>query len=213
VLAVAPLVLLLWRERRSSAAGRPSLWVTRALATVPVHAVGVGIALAGLRAPAGATWTAITMIAAGVWAAELVPIVLAARALRRPLSADLGELDIEIDVKVRSSESWRPSWLAQDDVRLTDERLIITVRPGPTWGYATSIALAAIRDVEVRRAEERDGPWFTAAGGPVLMPPPGDVVAIHHGDGLQILPVFDPAGFADALRARVERTVRGLDRP
>jgi hypothetical protein len=208
VLAVTPLVLLVRRERRSSAAGRPSWWVMRGLATVPVHAVGVAIALAGTAA-----WTTITMIAAAVWVVELVPVVLAARALRRPLSADLGELDIEIDVKVRSSESWRPSSLAQDDVRLTDERLIITVRPGPTWGYAMSIALAAIRDVEVRQADERDGPWFTAAGGPVLMPPPGDVVAIHHGDGLQILPVFDPTGFAEVLRARVERTARGLDRP
>jgi hypothetical protein len=207
-LAVTPLAVLLWRERRSPAVGRPSRWVTRGLATVPGHAVGVGVgmAVAGVLAPAGMTmWTAVTVIAAAVSVGELLPAALASRALRRPLSADLGELDIEVQVEIRSTMNGLPSWLAQDDVRLTDSSLIMTVRPGPARAYAKSIVLAEIRDVEIRRTDERDGPWFPVVDDYLLWPPPGDVVVIHHGEGVQILPVYEPAGFAAVLEARVAR--------
>jgi hypothetical protein len=205
-LTVAPLVILLWRERRSSTAARPSHWVTRGLATVPVHAGGVGIASVGVFTPTGmTTWSAFLLTTAAVSVVELVPVVLANRALRRPLSADLGEIDIEIFVKIRSSVPWLPSWLSHDDVRLTDEALIITVRPGPTWGYARCIGLDEIREVEIRRTVDQDGAWFSVADGPVLWPPAGDVVVIHHRLGVQILPVDEPAGFAEVLEARVAR--------
>jgi hypothetical protein len=214
VLAGTPLAVLVWRERRSSTVGRPSRWFGRGLATVPVHAVGVGIASADLLTLAGmTTWSAVSLIAAVVSAVELLPVVLAGRVLRRPLSADLGEVDIEIRIKIRSWASWSPPWLAQNDVRLTDEHLVITVRPGPTWAYVKCIDLADVRAVEVRRTEEQDGPWFSTEGGHVLWPPPGDVVVIEYGPGVQILPVFEAVGFGEVLRARAERSERaGSDR-
>jgi hypothetical protein len=207
VLTAVPMAVLLWRERRSSTAGQPWRWPRSGLAVVPVHAVGVGIAAGDLLAPAGMTmWTAVPSIAAVVSVVELLPVVLAGRALRRPLSADLGELDVEIRVEIRSGA--RRWWLAQDDVRLTDEQLIITVRPGPRWGYVRTVDLADVRAVEVRPAREEDRPWFSTDDGHVVSPPHGDVVVVGHRRGVQILPVFEPVGFGEVLRARVERSVR-----
>ena len=212
-LAVTPLVLLLWRERRASTARRPSHWVGRGSVTVPAHAVGVAVATSDLFMSGTARSVAIMVIAMTVSAIELVPVVLASRILRRPLSADLGEIDMEIRLKVRSAVQWLPSWLAQDDVRLGGETLAITVRPGPTWAYAKYIGLAEIRDVDVRRSKEQDGPWFPAVEGHTFCTPPGDVVVIRHGEGAQVLPVVDAAGFAEVLRARVEGLARtGPDR-
>lgn len=184
------------------------------MAVVPVHAVGVGIAVGDLLAPAGmAMWSAVASIAAVVSAVELLPVVLAVRAVRRPLSADLGEIDVEIQVKIRSGGRRSTPWLAQDDVRLTDEQLIITARPGPRWGYVRIIDLTDVRAVEVRPTREGDGSWFSTGDGHTHPPPPGDVVVIDHRRGVQILPVFEPKGFAEVLRARVERSVHvGADR-
>lgn len=214
VLTAAPLAVLLWRERGSSTAGQPWRWPGSGMATVPVHAVGVGIAAGDLLAPAGMTmWNAVPSIAAVVSAVELVPVVRAARALRRPLSADLAEIDVEIQVKIRSGVRRSRWWLAQADVRLTDEQLIITVRPGPRWGYMRTIDLTDVSAVEVRPPREGDGSWFSTDDGHAHSPPPGDVVVIDHRRGVQILPVFEPIGFAEILRVRVERAVHmGADR-
>lgn len=214
VLTALPLVVLWWRERRSSTAGQPWRWPRSAVAVVPVHAVGVGIAAGDLLAPAGMTmWSAVPSIAAVVSVVELAPVVLAARALRRPLSADLAGVDVELQVKIRSGARRPRPWLAQDDVLLTDERLIITIRPGPRWGYVRTIDLTDVRAVRVRPAREEDGPWFSTDDGHAPSLPPGDVVVIDHRRGVQILPVFEPTGFAEVLQARAERSVRvGADR-
>jgi hypothetical protein len=214
VLTAVPMAVLLWRERRSSTAGQPWRWPRSGVAVVPVHAVGVGIAAGDLLAPAGMTmWSAVPSIAAVVSVVELLPVGLAVRALRRPLSADLGEVDVEIQVKIRSGARRSAPWLAQDDVRLTDEQLIITVRPGPRWGYVRTIDLTDVRAVEVRPARDGDDPWFSTDDGHAHSPPPGDVVVVDHRRGVQILPVFEPMGFAEVLLARVERSVHpGADR-
>lgn len=214
VLTAAPMAVLLWRERRSSTAGQPWRWPASGVSAVPVHAVGVGIAAGDLLGRAGMSmWSAVPSIAAVVSVVELMPVVLAARALRRPLSADLGEIDVEIQVEIRSGARRSKRWLARDDVRLTEEQLIITVRPGPRLGYMRTIDLTDVSAVEVRPAREGDGSWFSADDGHADSPPPGDVVVVDHRRGVQILPVFEPIGFAEILRVRVERAMHmGADR-
>lgn len=210
VLTAAPLALLVWRERRDPSTSRPARWTSRAIGIVPVHAVGVGIATAGSTG-----WSAVCLVALVVSAVELLPVVLAGRCLRRPLSADLGELDVEIQVKIRPTGHWMPSWLSQHDVRLTEELLIVTVRPGPRWGYARSIALAEIRAVDVRPAKAQDCSWFSSPEDSIALPtPPGDIVVVSHRHGVQLLPVELPARFAEVVRARVARRAAvALDGP
>jgi hypothetical protein len=215
VLAAGPLVLLVWRERRDPTAARPARWMRRGIGVVPAHAVGVGIASADRVVPAGsAGWSAVVMVAIAVSVVELLPVLVAGRCLHRPLSADLGELDVEIQIKIRPVEPWMPWWFSHHDVRLTDELLIVTVRPGPRWAYAKHIALAEIRAVDVRRIGERDASWFSSPeDGIALTPPPGDVVVVRHQCGVQLLPVGLPAEFADVLRTRIaKRAPTALDR-
>jgi hypothetical protein len=66
------------------------------------------------------------------------------------------------------------------------------------------IPLADIRAVDVRPSDGRDVPWFTSPeNGVALSAPPGDVVVIHHRSGVRLLPVEQPAGFAEVLDARI----------
>jgi hypothetical protein len=216
VLTAGPLALLLWRERRDPSAARPARWTRRGIGFVPLHAVGVGIASADRLTPAGSTgWSAVVLLALVVSVVELLPVLAAGRCLRRPLSVDLGEIDVEVDVKIRPAAPWMPSWLSHHDVRLTDELLIVTVRPGPRWAYAKFIALAEIHAVDVRRAEEWDAPWFSSPeDGLSLVAPPGDIVVIRHRHGVQLLPVEFPAEFADIVRVRIaKRAPAARDRP
>jgi hypothetical protein len=205
VFVAVPLAVLYVWERRSPSARRPSCWAGRGSFVAVLHGVGVGIAFAGpLRTAGFSTWGAVSSVAASVVVVELVPVLLAARGLRRPLSRDLGEADVEIRVKIRPPERWMPSWMSQHDVRLTDEHLIVMVRPGPTWGYAKYVPLSDVRGVEVRRTDERDASWFSAEDGFVLPPAPGDAVVVHHRTGVQLLPVRDAAGFAEVLAGRID---------
>jgi hypothetical protein len=207
VLAVAPPAMLVWWERREPTPARPARWMRRAVGIVPAHAVGVGLASADRLGPAGSTaWGAVALVAVVVTVVELLLVRAAGRCALRPLSADLGELDVEIQVKIRPAAPWMPSWLSHHDVRVTDELLIVTVRPGPRWGYAMCIPLADIRAVDVRPSDGRDVPWFTSPeNGVALSAPPGDVVVIHHRNGVRLLPVEQPAGFAEVLDARIAK--------
>jgi hypothetical protein len=118
VLAVAPLAMLVWWERREPTPARPARWMRRAVGIVPAHAVGVGLASADRLGPAGSTaWGAAALVAVVVTVVELLLVRAAGRCALRPLSADLGELDVEIQVKIRPAAPWMPSWLSHHDVR------------------------------------------------------------------------------------------------
>jgi hypothetical protein len=206
-LAVVPLVLLLWWERRAPTAKRPARWVPRSVAIVLPHAVGFGIAAAALLdRPSPPGWGAVVLFACATVLVELVATRFASRALRRPLSTDLGALDVEVLVKVRSSAEWLPAWVAHDEVRLTDDSIFITVRADSKHKFVERIAFDDIVDVGTRRTNPQDGPWFVTEGGPTFWPPSGDVVVITQRRGKRLLPVYEPAGFADVLRARIGKT-------
>jgi hypothetical protein len=205
-LAVLSLVLLLWWERRLPTARRPALWVRRGTMVVLLNAVAFGIAAgAVLDRTSPPSWEKVVLFACAPLVIEYLAIRLASGALRRPLSSDLGEMNIEVLAKIRSSAEWRPSWLANDDVRLADDSIVITVRPDSKWAFVARIEFADVVDVDIRRTTAQDGPWFVADGGRMFWPPSGDVVAIKHRQGSQLLPVYEPAGFAEVLRARIRK--------
>jgi hypothetical protein len=206
VLEVAPLILLLRWERRTPSAGRPAQWVRRGLVAVLSNAVAVSIAAHALTTNGGlaAPWLWAVLAAVGVLTAELTGIGVASRALRYPLTSELGEMDVEVLVKIRSERREQAAWLSSHDARVDDDALIITVRPDFTWAYASRVALVDVVEIRVSRTGSKDGPWFETDGH-VCWAPPGDVVVIIHRSGTWVLPVYDAQGFADVLHARIRR--------
>jgi hypothetical protein len=193
-------------ERRLPIARRPALWMRRSTLVVLPHSVAFGIAAAaivdGIAPP---TSYSIAAFASATLLIEFIAIRLASRTLRRPLSADLGELDVEVLTKIRPASEGMPVWLGNDDVRLTHESLLITVRPDSKWAFVETIRLSDIVEVDTRTTQPQDGPWLEVDGGRMFWPPSGDVVVVTHRDGARRLPVQDPAGFAEVLRARVRK--------
>ncbi len=210
VLAVMSLAVLLWLERREPVAKRPARWLRRGSAVIPPHAVAFGVAAAALYGGGEplAWWQAVQFACAGL-VVELMSVALASRALRWPLSAELGEMDVEVQVKVRSSAEWLPVWLSHDDVTLTEDALITTLRPGGKWAFMERIRLADIVDVDTRQTTAEDGPWFVVDEGQMFWPPAGQAVVITHRLGTRLLPVHDAERFALVLRARMQAFENG----
>ncbi len=127
-LVVVPSVLLLWWEWRQPIFRRPGRWVRRASATAVPHSVGFGLAAAALdERVLWPAWQQVVLLACGVLLLEVGAVGLASRALLRPLTPDLGDMSVEVLVKIRPGDEWLPTWLSHDDVRLTEDSLIITV--------------------------------------------------------------------------------------
>jgi hypothetical protein len=205
-LAFTSLILLVIQERRLPTAQRPALWMRRGSMVVLLHSIAFGIAATStLDGTVPTTWHGVALFAGGIFLAELGTISLASRSLQRPLSADLAELDVEVLTKIRPASERLPAWLGNDDVRLTNRSVIITVRPDLKWGFAQRIDLADIIDIDVRPTQPEDGPWLQVEGGRMFWPPSGDVVVVTHRHGTHCLPVQEPAGFADVLRARIRK--------
>ncbi|GAA0925132.1 hypothetical protein GCM10009559_09780 [Pseudonocardia zijingensis] len=200
-LLVAPLVAFALQERRAPSRRRPAIWPRRGLLVVLPHAAVFGIVVAVRSEPASPPWGQALLFAGLLLVVEFGAIWRASRVLRFPLTPELGEMDVEILVEIRSDAAWQPAWLSQHDVRMTDDALIITVRPTPKFGYAARIDLADVTGVLVRPAADREGPWFVVDGY-TFWPPAGDVVVIRHGSGSTVLPVHEPEAFAAVVRSR-----------
>jgi hypothetical protein len=112
-------------------------------------------------------------------------------------------MEVDVLAKVRSSPPRVPTFLANDEVVLTGTALVLTVRPNPRWRFVESVPLVDIVGVAVRPGAAGE-PWFVTEDEQVYAVPPGDVVRVVHGSGARSLPVEDPAGFAEVLRARIE---------
>jgi hypothetical protein len=204
-LAVGSLVQFAWWERRAPSSGRPAMWPRRGLGVVLPHAAAFGIAAdARTELMPGSAWSQVLLFGCAVLVCEGGAVCLASRALRFPLTPDLGEMDVEVLVKIRSDAEWQPEWAYHDDVRLTGDALLITVRPNPKWNYVVRIDLLDVTGVVVRPAKSSDGPWLVVDGHR-FWPPGGDAVAIVHRSGTTLLPVRRAKGFADVVRARIQK--------
>jgi hypothetical protein len=202
-LVAGPLIALARWERTASSRGRPAGWVRRALGVALPHHIGFGIAAAALwdrQVVAGPVWVTYAAVPLAV---ELTAVALASRSLRRPLTAELGRMEVEVLAKIRGSDPRIPSILSNDEVILTDKALVITVRPDLGWKFVETIELADVSEVEVRPASAGER-WLVTEDGRVFATPPGHAVRVVHRCGARSLPVEDPSGFATVLRSRIE---------
>jgi hypothetical protein len=190
--------LAAWEHRRPSRR-RPTEWPIRvAMITLP-HAIGAALAVVAI----GATpWTAVI---GGVtaFACPLIPVGLASRAVRSPLGAELGLLDIDVDVKLRVPGPGYNRWSTPDYATLAINDLQVTVGARLTTALRVSIPLGDLTDVTTRPAAPFDNPWIRLGGRCYTVEPGTPVLAITHREGGGVLPVYDPEGFAAVLKARL----------
>jgi hypothetical protein len=205
---IAAPVLLLTRERVKSSRGRPALWPGRAF--IPAVLQGLALGVAGAMHVVGASQLLPALGALVAVALQILCAVMAGRSLVRPYSSDVGELDVEVVAKIRQDRALDVPLLAIDDVTLRCKDLLLTVRPGVKSKYVQRLALATVSEIEVRQATPADSPWYVLEDGSEYAVPPGEVLVIHRRSGKSVvMPVFDPRGFAEILRARARRANSG----
>jgi hypothetical protein len=200
-------VLGMWLvERRASSRTRPVLWPLRSAAVGVPQSLAIGVA-AGLD---GGTSSAVAGAAGAV--ALLAPLAaasMASRTLRSPLTADLGELDIEIMDKIRVLGPGLNRWSASDYASITRDELQITLWPDLRTARRYTFPLETIEEVTVRAATEYENPWITLDTGQTYGIPGGTIVlALTHSRGRGILPVYRPHEFAELLNVRRRAVAR-----
>jgi hypothetical protein len=135
---------------------------------------------------------------------ELGCVVLAGRAVRYPLAPELGVMNVEVSVGIRSSQVGVPDWALPDEVRLTDREILAIVQPSPTAAFGRRIELADVVGVSARQARPQDNPWLTLEYGREYVVPAGDVVVeVRSRRGDMVLPVRDAVTFAEVIRSRI----------
>ncbi len=133
-LVIGAPITCVWLERRDAVRRRPARWLRRAMGVVVPSAVAVGLASGAVTDGRGQALPAV-----GLVVAQLACVVLAARALRHPVRAELGEMAVEVIAKVRSDyQSATPTWALQDEVRLTDREFVAVLRPGPASAFGSA---------------------------------------------------------------------------
>jgi len=189
-----------WLERRDAVRHRPALWLRRALVVVVPHACAVGLASSAVTEE----WSMQALAAVGLVVAQLVCVAMAARAVRYPLRADLGEMAVEVSEKVRSEhQSDTPVWTLQDEVRLTGREFVAVLRPGPMSAFGISVQLADVEAVSVRAARPADNPWVRLDDGGQYFVTEGEVIELVHRGGTLVVPVHNAAAFAEVIRSRI----------
>jgi hypothetical protein len=203
VLVVGPFVALIRWERTASSSTRPAMWVRRAVGVAVPHQIGFALAATAhwdLRTPPAVQWG---VFAATPLAAELIAVALASRALRKPFTYELGQMEVDVLAKIRSPNPRVPAFLSNDEAVLTATALVITVVPNLKWKFVETIALRDIVDVDVRPGTTGE-PWLSTDDERAHPTPQGDVMRVVHRSGVRSIPVEDPKGFANVLRARIK---------
>lgn len=210
ILVVGPLAALIRWERATPSATRPAGWLRRAVGVALPHQIGFAVAATALWELQAPFAVRLGVFAAVPLAVELTAVTLASRALRRPFTTELGGMEVDVQAKIRNCNPRIPTFLSHDDVVLTGTALVLTVRPNPMWKFVESVALTDVVEVDVRPGTTGE-PWFVTEDERVYPTPAGDVVRVVHRTGERSLPVEHPSGFANVLRARLERIREHLE--
>jgi hypothetical protein len=202
-MAVAPLLILLITEFRWPSRSRPVVWPRRSIAISLAQALVLGVGTVPLPQPDLSGGALAALVAAPLL--QVGPAILASRALRFPLTPELGATDVEVQARIRSHQPGIPDWLSQDEVTLNEWELLVKLRPSVSSAFLVRIPLLDIEDVSARSAVPQDSPWITVAKSHVYVVPAGDVVVVQRRDGTLVLPVRLAEEFAATARARVDR--------
>jgi hypothetical protein len=198
-LVIGAPITCVWLERRDAVRRRPARWLRRALGVVVPNAVAVGLASGAVTDGPGRVLPAV-----GLVVVQLACVLLAARALRYPLRAEVGEMAVEVTEKVRSDhQSGTPAWALQDEVHLTEREILAVVRPRPMSAFGIAVRLADVMDVSVRPARPGEGPWVRLDDGGQYFVGEGDVVEVRHRRGALVVPVCNAEAFAEVIRSRI----------
>ncbi len=202
-MAVVPLLILLTTEFWWPSRCRPVVWPRRSIAVSLAQALVLGVGSVLLLHPDLPGGALAALVAAPLL--QVGPAILASRALRFPLTPELGATDVEVQAKIRSAQPGIPDWLSNDEVTLSEWELLVKLRPSASSAFLVRILLLDIEDVSARCAVPEDSPWITTADGRVYIVPTDDVVVVEHRDGTLVLPVGQAEEFAATARARIDR--------
>jgi hypothetical protein len=212
-LAVSSPFLFVWLEHRGAIRSWPARWLRRALGVSIPPAFAFGITSSAMLT--GVAWPVRMACPLLLVLAQAGCVTLASRAVRFPLTRELGWMGVEVEVKIRSSDNL-PAMASQHVVRLTEEAITTTVRPSILYCVMTHIPLDAVKSVTARPARPQDSPWIRLPDGGEYFVTPGDVVEVKYRGGSAVLPVYDAAAFTEVIRTRLEsmrsrRPVVGAD--
>jgi hypothetical protein len=206
-LSISTPFLLVWFERRTAIWNRPARWLRRALGVLAPHGVAIGITTGAILT--GFAWPVRVACPLLLVLVQAGCVTLASRAVRYPLTPELGRMRVEVEAKIRSTDNL-PALASPHDVRLTNEEIIITVRPSISYCVMPRISLDAVTSAAARPALPQDSPWIRIPEGGEYFVTSGDVVEVKCRSGSAVLPVYDAAAFTEVLRSRLE-TMRSDD--
>ncbi|WP_143517249.1 hypothetical protein [Pseudonocardia sp. MH-G8] len=199
-LVIGAPITAFWLERRDAVRHRPDRWLRRALLVVVAHACAVGLA----SSAGTAEWQVQALLVVALAVVELVCVVMAGRALRFPLTPELGEMAVEVSEKIRSEhQAGTPVWALQDEMRLTDEGVVAILSPGAMSAFGIGVRLADVEAVSVRPGRAADNPWVRLDGGERYFVTGEEVIELRHRGGTMVVPVCNAAAFAEVIRARI----------
>jgi hypothetical protein len=213
VLAVAPLVGLLWFARRHRY--KPHNWPTVSLIAAVIQSAGAIAAIVLYLRPTE-LHPALNLLGYLVlWLPPLLCAWLAQRVLLAPPSAELGNTPYQVRFQTRATQK---SFWSNDSVVVTGEALEIELHAAtserrpvvgekPKRAPWKTVPLNDITAVGVRAAIPNEAPWAVLRNGPSRSVPVGDVVVVQTRTEEQVLPVEHARRFVELLHTRTGRAL------
>ncbi|HWO63744.1 MAG TPA: hypothetical protein VNO31_27290, partial [Umezawaea sp.] len=214
VLAVAPLFALAWLA--SKYRHRPHRWAVVSLAVAAVQSLGATAAVVMHLRPTELHPALNIVLCVALWLPSTLFAWLAGRAVLAQPSDVLGTSPYQVEFPLRVVEKASTN---ADSVVVTDRAVEIWIQrasaepmdlaPGQKRGRVPwkTLPLKDITAAAVRSAVPGEAPWAVLRNGPSQSVPAGEVAVVRFGGVDQVLPVENPAKFADLIRARTGRVL------
>ncbi|HEX6341606.1 hypothetical protein [Umezawaea sp.] len=212
VAAVVPLLGLAWAASRYRY--RPHRWSVVSLAVAAVQALGATAAIVVHLRPTEFHPALNLVVYLALWLPPTLFAWLAGRALLARPAEVLGTSPYQVNFPLRAVEKASAN---TDSVVVTDRAVEVWVQraagepmllaPGQKRGRVPwkTLPLNDITAATVRSAVPGEAPWAVLRNGPSQSVPSGEVAVVRFGTTDQVLPVEDPAKFAELIRVRTGR--------
>ncbi|MCS7483088.1 hypothetical protein ACFFQW_43860 [Umezawaea endophytica] len=221
VLAVAPLFALAWLA--SKYRHQPHRWAVVSLVVAAMQSLGATAAIVMHLRPTELPPALNLVVCLALWLPSTLFAWLAGRALLARPAEVLGTSPYQVNFPLRAVEKASAN---ADSVVVTDRAVEIWLQrassepmelaPGQKRGRVPwkTLPLNDITAAAVRSAVPGEAPWAVLRHGPSQSVPAGEVAVVRFGGVDQVLPVEDPAKFAELIRARTGRVLPSrVDQP